>query len=190
MRLRLFRAARMAEAMAQVRAALGDDAVILATRRVAGGVEVTAALDAAAEAEPWLIPPGAPEQATPAPAGPLARHNLPAALAAQLAAGPLDRALAAALGFAPLPDAVAAPLLLVGQPGAGKTLACAKLAARAVLAGGAPLVVTTDGEKAGAAEQLAAFTRVLGLTLSVAPQPAALAKAVTRRAPGQAVLID
>src|SRR3954466_10922384 len=110
MRLRLFRAPRMAEAMAQVRAALGDDAVILSTRRVAGGVEVTAALDAAAEAEPWLIPPGAPadrapEQAAPAPAGPLARHNLPAALATQLAAGPLDRALAAALGFAALPDA-------------------------------------------------------------------------------------
>ncbi|TDH58527.1 GTPase, partial [Dankookia rubra] len=123
-------------------------------------------------------------------AGPLARHNLPAPLAARLASGPLDRALAAALGFAALPDAVAAPLLLVGPPGAGKTLSCVKLATRAVLDGGAPLVVTTDGARAGAAEQLAAFTRVLGLTLSVAPQPAALAKAVSRRSPGQAVLID
>src|SRR3954471_13941973 len=119
MRLRLFRAPRMAEAMAQVRAALGDDAVILSTRRVAGGVEVMAALDDAAEAEPWLIPPGAPAGAAPVAAGPaearplggkpprpLARHNLPAALAAQLAAhlasGPLDRALDRALGFAAL----------------------------------------------------------------------------------------
>ncbi|MFC7473208.1 hypothetical protein ACFQS7_02515 [Dankookia sp. GCM10030260] len=183
--------------MAQVRAALGDDAVILATRRVHGGVEVTAALDARAEAEPWLIPAAAPEPAPagPAPpasagAGPLARHSLPAALAAQLACGPLDRALATALGFAPLPDATAAPLLLVGPPGAGKTLSCAKMATRAVLAGGVPLVVTTDGEKAGAAEQLAAFTRLLGLGLTVAPQPAALAKAVARRAAGQPVLID
>ncbi|TDH57880.1 flagellar biosynthesis protein FlhF, partial [Dankookia rubra] len=65
MRLRLFRAPRMAEAMAQVRAALGDDAVILATRRTAGGVEVTAALEDAAAAEPWLIPPGAPAAAAP-----------------------------------------------------------------------------------------------------------------------------
>lgn len=204
MRLRLFRAARMAEAMALVRAELGDEAVILGTRRVAGGVEVTAALEphpdpvSPAEAEPWLIPPDPPTPLPvpmpvpmPAPvAGPLARHNLPAALAARLAAGPLEAMLAAALAFAPLPDATARPLLLVGPPGAGKTLSCAKLATRAVLAGAPPLVVTTDGARAGAAEQMAAFTRVLGLTLAVAPQPAALAKALARRQPGQAVLID
>jgi len=184
MRLRLFRAPRMAEAMAQVRAALGEEAVILETRRVHGGVEVTAALDGRPEAEPWLIPPG------PSAPGPLARHNLPPALAARLAVGPLETALGATLEFAPLPDAVAAPLLLVGPPGAGKTLSCAKLAARAVLAGGAPLVVSTDGEKAGAAAQLAAFTRVLGLPLAVAPGPAALAKALARRPPGEPALVD
>lgn len=187
MRLRLFRAPRMAEAMAQVRATLGEEAVILATRRIAGGVEVTAALDAAAAAEPWQIPPEPP---LPATAGPLARHNLPAALAARLAIGPLEQALEATLGFAALPDPAAAPLLLAGPPGAGKTLSCAKLAARAVLAGSAPLVVTADGARAGAAEQLAAFTRVLGLSLTVAPRPASLAKVVARRQPGQAVLID
>src|ERR671916_2874879 len=54
MRLKLFRAPRMAEAMAQVRAGLGEDAVILGSRRVAGGVEVTAALDVL---DPVLIRP-------------------------------------------------------------------------------------------------------------------------------------
>ncbi|MCB4824780.1 flagellar biosynthesis protein FlhF [Roseicella aerolata] len=198
----------MAEAMARLRAELGEEAVILETRRVAGGVEVTAALESRpdplpTEAEPWLIPPGppaVPEEPTavgpgawpdpPPMAGALARHNLPAPLAARLAAGPLAGSLAAALAFAPLPDPAVRPLLLAGPPGAGKTLSCAKLAARAVLSGGAPLVVTTDGARAGAAEQMAAFTRVLGLTLAVAPQPAALAKALARRQPGQAVLID
>jgi len=193
MRLRLFRAPRMAEALAQLRAELGEEAVILETRRVAGGVEVTAALDGPAE-EPWLIPPDppGPDCAPPGPPGPLVRHNLPPGLAARLAAGPLPEALAAALAFAPLPDATARPLLLVGPPGAGKTLTCAKLAARSVLAGGAPLVVTTDGARAGATEQMAAFTRVLGLTLTVAPQPAALAKALARRGAGprQPALID
>src|SRR3954451_15335193 len=109
MRLRLYRAPRMAEAMAQVRAALGEEAVILETRRVAGGVEVTAALAGPPEpeAEPWLIPPD-PQHGAPAPepwriapaappAGPLARHNLPPDLAARLAAGPLAESLAAAL---------------------------------------------------------------------------------------------
>jgi flagellar biosynthesis protein FlhF len=37
---------------------------------------------------------------------------------------------------------------------------------------------------------MAAFTRLLGLTLAVAPRPAALDKALARRAPGQAVLVD
>ena len=59
-----------------------------------------------------------------------------------------------------------------------------------VLGGTAPLVITTDGQRAGAVEQLAAFTRVLGITVAVAPTPAMLAKALTHRGHGQPVLID
>ena len=184
MRLRLFQAAGMTEAMAAVRAELGPDAVILDSRRVKGGVEVTAALDRAAE--PVVVAPVAP----PLPSPSLARHNLPAALAARLAVGPLAEGLAAALRFAPLPDGRARPLMLVGPPGAGKTLSCAKLATRAVLGGAAPLVASTDGLRAGATEQLAAFTRVLGLSLAVATEPEMLARALARRAAGQPVLVD
>jgi len=199
MRLRLFRAPSMAEAMARLRAELGPDAVILDTRRAGGGVEVTAALDRPAEPpvtwvddpEPRLIPPAPPERARqPASRPGLARHNLPPALAARLAGGALAERLAATLRFAALPDGLARPVLLAGPPGAGKTLTCAKLATRAVLGGGMPLVITTDGARAGATEQLAAFTRLLGLPLAVAPQPVALAKALARRQPGQAALID
>lgn len=218
MRLKLYRAASMPEAMKRIRAELGADAIILATRRVAGEVEVTAALEPEEDAaEPLLIPPspapadlappaggsgGArravdPGGTAPPPAG-LAVHNLPPGLAAGLAAGgALEERLAATLEFAPLPAGAPRPLLLVGPPGAGKTLTCAKLAARWVLgeggnaAAGPPLVVTTDDQRAGATEQLAAFTRLLGLTLAVAPGPAALAKALLRRgAPGAPALID
>jgi flagellar biosynthesis protein FlhF len=59
-----------------------------------------------------------------------------------------------------------------------------------VLGGMPPLVITTDGQRAGAVEQLAAFTRVLGVTLAVAPTPAMLAKALAHRNPGQPVLVD
>ncbi|MCA3417957.1 MAG: hypothetical protein INF88_03575, partial [Roseomonas sp.] len=45
MRLKLFHASTMAEAMAQIRAELGDDAIILEQRRTRHGVEVTAALE-------------------------------------------------------------------------------------------------------------------------------------------------
>jgi flagellar biosynthesis protein FlhF len=185
MRLRTIRAARMSDAMAMLRAELGEEAVILATRRISGGVEVTAGQEA--EDEPFLIAPeAAPEIALPPV---LRRHNLPAALAQRLAGAPLPLALAQEFRFAPLPFD-AGPLLLVGPPGAGKTLTCAKLATRLLLAGTPPLLVSADGRRAGAAEQLAAFARVLSLPLSVASTPGSLAKALARRAPGQIALVD
>lgn len=188
MRLQHFHGVRLPDAMAQVRAALGDEAVILSHRRTARGFEVTAALE---PAEPLLILPDAPaDPPAPAAAGPLAWHGLPAALSARLDPDRCSASLAALLSFAPLPSGRARPLLLAGPPGAGKTLTCAKLLARGVLAGAPPLAVTTDGLRAGAAEQLAAFTRVLGLPLSVAPEPSSLIKALARRAPEQPVLID
>lgn len=184
MRLRTVRAPHMSEAMATLRAELGAEAVILATRRIAGGVEVTAAQDA--EDEPLLIAPA--PRTVPLPAA-LQRHNLPAALATRLAGAPLAVALAREFRFEPLPLAEA-PLLLAGPPGVGKTLSCAKLATRLVLAGRPPLLVSADGRRAGAAEQLAAFARVLDLPLAVAATPPALGKALRQRAPGQAALVD
>ena len=183
MRLRVFQAPTGAAALAAVRAALGEEAVVLGTRRVAGGVEVTAALEAE---EPIFI---LPEAEAPPPVRPeLERHRLPAALAGRLSGGTLEAALAGALRFEALP--AGATLLLVGPPGAGKTLSCAKLATRAVMAGEPPLVVTADSARAGAVEQLAAFTRLLRLPLAVAAQPDVLAKALATRRPGQAALVD
>ena len=186
MKLRVIRAARMSDAMAQLRAEMGEDAVLLSTRRVAGGVEVTAAQDQ--DDEPLMIAPDGARAHRAIPAD-LARHNVPAELAHRLAAGRLSAALDAVLGFAPLPIGDT-PLLLAGPPGGGKTLTVAKLATRLVLAGARPLLVSADGRRAGAAEQLAAFARVLDLPLAVASGPAALTKALARRAMGQTVLVD
>ncbi|WP_421994815.1 GTP-binding protein [Roseococcus sp.] len=177
MRLRVFRARNASLAIAAAREAMGEEAVVLGTRRVGGGVELTVAWEAV---EPELIPPVA------TPRFELARHNLPPAL--RFAGSDLAEALAARLDFAPLP--LERPILLVGPPGAGKTLSCAKLAARAAMAGQSPLIVTADGARAGAVEQLAAFTRLLGLTLAVAAQPEVLAKALQARRPGQPAFID
>jgi flagellar biosynthesis protein FlhF len=174
----------MADAMARLRAELGEEAVILSTRRTAEGVEVTAAQEA--DDEPLVIAPDAAAPRAIPPA--LARHNLPVALAARLSGGALSAAVASAFRFEALPlDGV---LLLAGPPGAGKTLTAAKLATRLVLAGRAPLLVSADGRRAGAAEQLAAFARVLGLPLAVAAGPGALAKALARREEGQAAIVD
>ena len=63
------------------------------------------------------------------------------------------------------------PLMLVGPHGSGKTLMLAKLAARSVLRGLRPVVVTTDVVRAGAVDQLAAFTRIMDLPLLTADGP-------------------
>jgi len=186
MRLKIFHGANMAEAMTQIRAELGADAIILEQRRTRLGVEVTAALE---PEEPLLILP-AFRPVSLSLSGPLDFHNLPSDMVQTLATAPLPQSLAEALVFMPLPLGRERPLLLAGPPGAGKTLTTAKLTARMVLQVDAPLVITTDGQRAGAVEQLAAFTRVLGVTLAVAPTPAVLAKALAHRNHGQPVLID
>lgn len=169
--------------MAQVRAELGVDALILSTRRVGDGVEITAALEAAAAPAPVAMD-SAREAA-------LSWHGVPAPLARGLLRGSFAEALRGSFGFAPLPLAPGEPpLLLVGPPGSGKTLTAAKLAARLVLAGHTPLVITTDGKRAGATEQLAAFTRLLGLQLVVAHTPVTVARALARRQGAAPVILD
>jgi flagellar biosynthesis protein FlhF len=181
MRLKLYRAPAMAEAMARVRAELGADALILATRRVGGEVEVTAATEP--DAEP------APPPADPAVVAALSYHRVPAALCAVLQRGQLETALAEAIPFAVLP-LCESPLLMVGAPGAGKTLTVVRLATRLVMAGTLPLVISADGKRAGATEELAAFTRLLGIGLIVACHPATLSRALLHRQNGAPVLVD
>ena len=192
MRLKRFRAASMADAMAQLRDELGPDALILTTKRVSGGVEITAGLEMVDEPPAALPPPAAPL----APPGELdlRYHAVPATLAGRLAGPNLAQRLQAAFRFAPLPLQGASPapakLLFAGLPGAGKTLTVARLATRLVLAGTHPLVVTADGRRAGGAEELAAYTRLLGLTLLAASTPATLTRALAQAAPDAPILID
>jgi flagellar biosynthesis protein FlhF len=182
MRLKLYRAPGIAQAMARVRAELGEDALILATRRVGEGVEITAALEPDDPTPPLALP-------DPARLAALDFHGVPQPLHATLQQGEFEAALGNALPFDALP-LHGQPLLLVGPPGAGKTLTVARLATRLTMAGVMPMVITADGKRAGATEQLAAFTRLLGITLIVACHPVSLGQALTRRQDGAPVLID
>jgi flagellar biosynthesis protein FlhF len=183
MKVKLYRAGGMSQAMAQVRDDLGPDALILATRRVSDGVEVTAALEAVAVS--------APEPIDAQRIAALDYHRVPAGIMRKLAAGPLPFALTAAFRFSKLQlGRGCRPLLLVGPPGGGKTLTAARLAARLVMKGVKPVVITADDRRAGAVEQLAAFTRVLGLRLIAIGDAVALQRTLADR-PGDApVLID
>ena len=167
MRIKLFAASNMAEAMRRVRAELGEDALILGNRRISGGVEITAAL------EPLELVAPAPANRDPEPVAE-PQNGLERRLC-RLQYGALDWAR---------------PLMLVGTPGAGKTLTAAKLATRLVQSGDKPMVITADADRAGAAEQLAAFTRILGLDLIIAENPVMLARVLASRKTGQKAMID
>jgi flagellar biosynthesis protein FlhF len=181
MRLKLFHAPRMADAMDQVRAELGADALILNTRQVPGGVEITAALE----------PDEPPPPPDPTRLATLAWHGIPEDLRPALVRGSLTEALVDVVTFDNLPlGPNQRPIMFTGTPGAGKTLTTVRLATRMVMSGTLPMVITTDGKRAGAVEQLAAFTRVLGLPLLVATHPISLARTLTQRQNGAPVLID
>jgi flagellar biosynthesis protein FlhF len=144
---------------------------------------VTAAL------EPDEVPPTPLMSADPTLVAALDFHGVPALLRSNLQRGDLATNLASSLSFAALPLAER-PLLIVGPPGTGKTLTVARLATRLVMSGIKPLVITADGKRAGATEQLAAFTKLLGINLVVACHPVTVGRALTRREPDTPVLID
>lgn len=193
MRMKLFHAESMPEAIALVREELGDNAIIISSQKGENGkgIRVTAAVDEEDEQSFSPPPVDEPLDALEALADALDRHGTPGPLAERLlrAAAPLAEKLlraasalsvdapvmtmAAALdslySFAPLPERQAPrPIVLTGPPGSGKTVTVAKLAARAVLSNRAVNVITTDTMRAGGVDQLAAFTRILDLDLQTA----------------------
>jgi flagellar biosynthesis protein FlhF len=118
-------------------------------------------------------------------------HGVPSTLHPFLTHGDLEIAIAHGLRFGTLPlDTYERPVMLTGPPGAGKTLTTVRLAMRLVMTGVAPIVITTDAKRAGATEQLAAFTRILGVPLLFASHPVGLARALKQRKDGVTVLID
>ena len=181
MRLKIFQSATVADAMRDIRAELGLDALILSTRRTRSGVEVTTGIETTAYTPD---PPPAESDRQ----GHLTWHGLPATISAKLQTGPLPFALQVGFRFARLDLAGAPPLLCVGPPGAGKTLTIVRLATRLVLAGQTPLILSTDSCRAGANAQLLAFTEVLGVRLISIENPTDIGQALHSRS--GPVLID
>lgn len=207
MRLKSFHAPTMSEAMRQVREALGEDAIIVATREEdGGGVRVTAAVE---DDDPGFAfgvstEPEPDDDLVEAVTEVMLRHNAPPAVTDRLiprltridagdAAEALAEALDAVFGFAPLKLAgrkLPKPFMLVGPPGCGKTLALAKLATQAVLSGLKPVVFTTDNTRAGGDRQLAALMQVLGVDLMVVDDAPSLPDAVAAFGTADLTLID
>lgn len=200
-----------------VRDAIGEDAVIIATRdEPDGSVRVTAALDPDARPdvasagpihernfEDWLYDDDddsvtVVEDITEA----MLRHAVPddvldhvTSAAAVMGLDDSRSALNAALqnlyNFRPLPQGGHdRALMVVGAPGAGKTLAIAKMAARATMNGLKVAVITTDTVRAGGIEQLEAFTRLMKIPLKKASDAATLKAAMAECSGVDQLLID
>ena len=200
MRLKTFTAPTATKAMAQIRAVLGDDAIIVATRDEGGGsVRVTAALDSADIAP--TAPPDRPSSGE-AIFEALRRNGVPAGLidtlaeqAEELETGDPDATLAAALermfSFQPLQSTSPRQArMLVGPPGAGKTQTIAKLAAKAVTDGHRVALFTTDSERAGGDARLGGLAAAMGLSLMTVDDPDTLAAGLIGVEGYDLVLID
>ncbi len=175
MRLRIFTGTSVAQAMDKVRLELGEDAVIVhVDAGVRGGItRVTAAVDNVVRTETVAVKKIFEQRQLATPDAKdlpvfLRYHGLPPGLAKKLSDAAQNftdmsiyDALSAALDshfrFRPLRGRVEERLVLVGQPGQGKTLMAARLAAMAVSAGRKARVITTDSDSAGAMAQLKAF---------------------------------
>jgi len=220
MRIRRFTAPGVQAALRQVKAMLGDEAVILETTESGGLVTVTAGMeeedvpgqhDLAGEVRELAGLVGqllherradGPDELPPelrALHGTLARQGVDGMIAAALvretgallARGrPLDAALASVLA-APVPARPDARVrLFVGPPGDGKTTTIAKLAAHERRAGRRVALVGTDTYRVGATAELDAFGRALGVPVMHAPTPAALVAALTTLLDADRILVD
>lgn len=148
MKVKIIRAASMRLALAEARRILGPDALILDSSKRGRDVEITVAVD------PERPPdPGNPWREA------LSFHGIPGRIARKWSEGSPEAAVGGSLSFGKLD--FSRPLLLVGPPGAGKTLTTVKLATRFVLAGIRPTIINADQNRAGAAAQLSALCRIL-----------------------------
>lgn len=197
MKIKTYTAPSMSDVMAMIREELGDEAVIISSFEEDGEVRVTAALDD----QPYQIS---------VREGPhqfeicrqIEHHGIQENLSQRLLEG-LDlkqkniedifaKAISEQFLFAGNIqfDARAAPMVLIGPPGAGKTVTIAKLARLASFENVPVHVITTDVYKAGAIEQMTSFARALSMTLTTAATTSELVKEIERAPRGSFLLID
>jgi flagellar biosynthesis protein FlhF len=201
-----FEGATMRDAIAKVKAELGDQAVIVSTRQARKGllgtvVEISAAIE---DDEPAFTQQAAAAPPPPAPSGELESlrsemRSLRALVRASdagrgttelrsevaelrklvehLATRPGSLAPIAKRGLTK--PSTAAIVMLVGPTGAGKTTTIAKLAAKAALVDGKRVrLITLDNYRVGGVDQIRTFADLIGVPLKVVASPADLADAI------------
>lgn len=209
MRLKIYTGRTIKAAMEKVRDDLGDDAIIInVDENAPGGVRISAAFE-----EP-ILPQEALDDDVPAGPAPVAAsfsaealqeslrfHGIPTALQKKIEqsadasdADALDYGLSAGLEgllrFSGLAKNPSRPIMLVGPPGAGKTLTIAKIAAQAALAGQRVKLYSTDLVRSAGVAQLEMLTNKLDLLVTTAESPQELRYLVRQDTDADISLID
>lgn len=102
----------------------------------------------------------------------------------------LEAAFGAAYGYGPLNLSAGAPIMLVGPTGAGKTSCAAKLASAAIARTGHALIMTADGGRAGAIDQLRTYSDNLGADYYIVETPPDIEQGMRVVRPQGAVILD
>ncbi len=193
MKIKTYVAPTVANAMDLIRKDFGSDVLIISNQHVKDGVRLTVGVEeeiSEKEIEEALFGP-VDEQSLLRVKEVLEMHHVPDILIERilLAVRPLieedaldvllSRGLENVFKFQPLPVHTSKrAFMLVGASGAGKTIAVAKMAVRAKMAGKKIGVITADMKRAGAVEQLSAFTKILEVDLVKIRKPELLKEAV------------
>jgi flagellar biosynthesis protein FlhF len=102
----------------------------------------------------------------------------------------LEAAFAAAFTYGPLNLSAGAPIMLVGPTGAGKTSCAAKLASAAIARAGQALIMTADGGRAGAIDQLRTYSDNLGADYYIVETPPDIEQGMRVVRPQGPVILD
>lgn len=201
MRIVSFLAPSSKQAMSDLRARLGDNAIILHTRTLEDGrVSVTGAVtDDVFDLADVLAPPDEPRSLDWLKAlaafheWPIkARERIEPILSNMAPAGPevvLTALVQALFRFDGSCLRGGKPLVFSGPSGSGKTVTIAKLAAAQVIAGKTVDVVTLDAGRAGSLDQMSTLLAPLDLSPTPVAKPADLQKVVAA-CQSDVVLVD
>ena len=186
MRIKTYTAQSVPEAMEEIRKDFGSSAMILSNQRTLEGVRITVGLeDELTEKQVDEALFGShDEQVLSNIEHALMQHSVPHLLIERLLLAIKDKAkdlseqalltsaFQSVLQFSPLSmQTTKKAYMLVGPYGSGKTIAAAKMAVRAKVENKKLSVITTDIKRAGAIEQLEAFTKILELHLIKVRKP-------------------
>lgn len=183
MKIKHFTAPTTTQAMSEIRAELGNDAVIISTESTADGVIVTAAVEAEQNIDFDIndkleIAPSLQVYDDTLIRESLEYHDVVPDVAGQILAlsrqkhsqnntgdNPtlLSQALSQMYGFVSLIDEGSRNKIFLGSPGCGKSTVIAKVATQAKLKKVSTCIISTDNVRAGANQQLEAFSSILGV---------------------------